>query len=456
MKIVRIGAAQGFYGDALEPAIVSAKRGDIQYLAFDCLAELTMAILAKDQAKDPNKGYTRDITPAMQYLLPIAKDKGFKMLTNAGGINPEGALQEVLRIANKLGLHGLRVAVVTGDNLMGRLDELQESVLTLEDLETGEKLGTVKDRLMFANAYLGAQPIVEALKQGADVVITGRTTDTAQFLAPLIYEFGWSQEDWNELAQGILMGHLMECSGQSTGGNFSGCWWELKDLDLIGYPIAEVREDGSFVLTKPEETGGLVSVDTVKEQMLYEIHDPTAYVTPDVIADFTTATLEDIGPDRVLVRGATGKHRPDSLKVVMGYENGYMGQAMVGYSWPDALRKARAAEEIIRKQLQRRGWEYEEVHAEYLGFNSLHGPTVEEPQEELNEVYLRMTVRAKTREDADRFGRLFPYLALNGPPSLGGSFGTLTSRQLLGMWSTLIPREMVEREIKIRIEEVSV
>lgn len=456
MKTVRIGAAQGFYGDSLDAAIETARRGNIQYLSFDCLAELTMAILAKDRSIDPSKGYTKDITAAMQALLPLAREKGFKILTNAGGIHPEGAQQEVIRIARELGLDGLRVAVVTGDNLMGRLEALMEEGISFKDLQTGQSFVKVRNRLMFANAYLGAEPIVDALRQGADVVITGRTTDTAQFLAPLIYEFGWTEDDRDQLAQGILMGHLMECSAQSTGGNFSGKWWEIEDMDRIGYPVAEVQPDGVFVLTKTEGTGGLVCVDTVKEQMLYEIHDPTQYITPDVVADFTTATLEDIGPNRVFVKGATGKSRPDTLKVVMGYENGYMGQAIIGYSWPDALKKARAAEAIVRKQLARRGWEYEEIHASYMGFNSLHGPTVEEPNEELNEVYLRMTVRSKTKQDAAKFGRLFPPLALNGPPTLGGLGGMGAPHQLIGMWSSLVPRDRIERDVQIAIEEVTV
>jgi hypothetical protein len=453
MKKVRIGAAQGFYGDTLEPAIETAKRGEIQYLCFDCLAELTLAILAKDRARDPDTGYTKDVPSAMRALLPLAREKGFKILTNGGGINPLGAWREVIRVARELGLEDLKVAVVTGDDILPRLAELKEKGVSLQDLETGRSFDSLKAPLMFANVYLGAWPIVEALRQGADVVITGRTTDTAQFLAPLIFEFGWGEEDWDRLAQGILMGHLMECSGQSTGGNFSGNWWEIGDLDRIGFPVAEVESDGTFVLTKTEGTGGLVCVDTVKEQMLYEIHDPAAYVTPDVIADFTTVTLKDVGPNRVLVKGAKGKPRPDVLKAVMGYEDGYMGQVMIGYAWPDAMKKARAAERIIRSIMARRGWEYEEIHTSFVGYNSLHGPTVQGREEELNEVYLRMAVRAKTRADASKFFRLFPPLALNGPPGLGGLTGVET-RQLVGMWSSLIPRELIENSVEIHVEEV--
>lgn len=455
MRTVRIGAAEGFYGDSLDAAVETAKRGNIQYLSFDCLAELTMAILAKDRAKDTRLGYTKDITPAMQRILPLAKENDFKILTNAGGLHPVAAGQEVVRIAQELGLKGLKVAVVTGDNIMDRLDEFLNAGISLSDMQTGNVFTDVRNKLMFANVYLGATPIVEALRMGADVVVTGRTTDTAQFLAPLLYEFSWSENDLDALAQGILMGHLMECSAQSTGGNFSGSWWDVADMDRIGYPVAEVQENGQFILTKTEGTGGLVTVDTVKEQMLYEIHDPANYLTPDVIADFTTATLQNLGGHQVLVKGATGKPRPQTLKAVMGYENGYMGQAIIGYAWPDALKKAKAAEAIITKQLKRLKWQYDEIHISYLGYNSLHGPTVPMPSEELNEVYLRIAVRAQNKRDAARFGRLFPPLALNGPPSLGGAAGMEAPRQLMGMWSTLIPREFIEGTMKVSLMEVT-
>lgn len=454
VKKVRIGAAQGFYGDSILPAVESAKRGNIQYLSFDCLAELTLAILQKDRQKDPAKGYTRDITLSMQLLLPIVREKGIKILTNAGGINPVGAQQEVLRVARELGIHGLKVAVVTGDDILERLQEFRQKGISLDHMENGKPIDSVLERIVFANAYLGAWPIVEALRQGADIVITGRTTDSAQFLAPLLYEFDWGPEDLDRLAQGILMGHLMECSGQVTGGNFSGNWQDIEDLDRIGFPIAEVQEDGEFVITKPDETGGLVSVDTVKEQMLYEIHDPSAYVTPDVILDMTEVRIEDIGPNQVRVSGARGKKAPDTLKVVMGYSDGWMGQAMAGFSWPDALAKAQAADRIVRKQMERIRLQYDEIQTDYLGYNSLHGPLAAPPAEELNEVYLRVAVRTRKKEDAAKLSRLFPPLALNGPPSMSGFTGVTPPRELLGMWSCLIPREEVESQVQLTMAEV--
>lgn len=455
MKKIRIGAGQGFYGDSILPAIETAKRGNVQYLCFDSLAELTLAILQKDRQRDRTKGYARDISVTMRELLPFVKEKGIKILTNAGGMNPLGAQQEVKRIAEELGIEGLKVAVITGDDVLDQLQACELQGLSLAHMDDGRDIEAVRNRIVFANAYLGAGPVVEALRQGADVIVTGRITDSALFLAPLIYEFGWGLEDWNRLAQGILMGHLMECSGQATGGNFSGDWQSIEeDLDSIGFPVAEVREDGEFVLTKTEGTGGLVTVDTVKEQLLYEIHDPSAYMTPDVVLDLTGVQLQDAGVNRVRVTGARGTKSPGTLKVVMGYTDGWLGQAIWGYSWPDALAKAKAADRIIRNQMQRMNLQYDEVRTDYLGYNSLHGPLAKEPSEELNEVYLRMAVRTGSKEDAARLGRLVPPLMLSGPPAMGGFLGMMKPRELLGMWSCLVPRSIVESSVQVNVLEV--
>jgi hypothetical protein len=454
MKKIRIGAGQGFYGDSVMPAIETAKRGDVQYICFDCLAELTLAILQKDRKKDPSKGYAKDISTTMRELLPCVKQKGLKILTNAGGMNPIGAQQETLRIAAELGIEGLKVAVVTGDDVIDKLQDWNRQGISLDHMEDGRSIESIVDHIVFANAYVGMGPIVKALQQGADIVITGRTTDSALFLAPLVYEFDWEEEDWDRLAQGILMGHLMECSGQATGGNFSGDWQSIEDLDSIGFPVAEVQEDGQFVLTKTEGTGGLVSVDTLKEQLLYEIHDPASYTTPDVVLDVTQVELQDAGQNRVRVTGAQGSKRPDTLKVVMGYSDGWLGQGICGYSWPDALAKAKAADRIIRKQIERMGLQYEEIRTDFLGYNSLHGPLATEPAEDLNEVYLRIAVRTASKEKAAKLGRLFPPLMLSGPPALGGFLGMMKPRELLGMWSCLVPRHIVEDGVQVTVVEV--
>lgn len=455
MKKVRIGAGQGFYGDTIYGALNMAKYGDVQYIAFDCLAELTMAILQKDKLKDESKGYTKDITVTAKTLLPYVKEKGIKLITNAGGINPEGARDEVMRICKDLGIEGIKVGIATGDNIYPILDDLQKKGISLNDYDTGEPFNKSKSDILFASAYLGVWPIVECLKQGADIVITGRTTDTAQFLAPMIYELGWKEDEWDKLAQGILLGHLMECSGQATGGNFSGDWWNIPNMENVGYPIAEVYEDGTSIITKPDNTGGRVSVDTLKEQFLYEIHDPSHYITPDVIADFTGTKFEEVGENRVQISGVTGKPKPPTLKAIMGYPNGYMGQGMIGYSWPDALKKAQKADEIVRKQIELYDLKVNDIHTEYIGYNSIHGPLAAPIDEDkVNEIYLRVAVHTDTKQEASQFGRLFPPLALNGPPFVGGLANLFSVRQLLGLWSVLIPREEIENRVVVDVKGV--
>ncbi|NMA72201.1 MAG: DUF1446 domain-containing protein [Firmicutes bacterium] len=455
MRRVRIGAGMGFYGDSILPALETLRRGQVQYLAMDHLAELTLAILQKDRQRDPTLGYTRDMGEVMGRLLPEAVPRGVRLITNGGGINPPGAAREVLRVARELGLEGLRVAVVTGDGIGDRLEELEAAGVRFADPERGRTLAEVRDRVLFASVYLGAGPIVRALQMGADVVVTGRTTDTAPFAAPLIHEFGWAPDDWDRLAVGIVAGHLLECSGQATGGNFSGRWWEVEGLDRIGYPIAEVDEGGGLVITKAEGTGGLVTVDTVKEQLLYEIHDPAQYLTPDVTVDLSQVRLQPAGPDRVRVSGIRGRPAPPTLKALVGYEAGWAGEGMMGFSWPDALPKARRAAAILQAQMARLGIEAEEVHVAYLGYDSLHGPTAPEPDpDQVNEVFLRMAIRTQRAEDAARFARLFPPLALSGPPFIGGLGGVSRPRQLLGFLTGLVPRDLIEPHVRVELWEV--
>ncbi len=455
MRTVRIGAGQGFYGDSLLPVLDVARYGDVKYISFDTLAELTLAILEKGRRKDPTAGYTRDVVPMMRNLLPIAKEKGIRLITNAGGINPRGAARAVAEVARELGL-SLKVACVTGDDIYDRLDELAAQGVTFADRETGQALGDIRDRVLFASVYLGAQVVADALATGADVVITGRTTDTAQFLGPLIHEFGWARDDWDRLAQGIVLGHLMECSGQVTGGNYQVGWEEIPDLHRIGFPIAEVSEDGNFVLTKAPGTGGRVDLKSVKEQFLYEIHDPTTYITPDVICDLTTTRLEQVGENRVRVSGTTGRPAPPTLKALLGYADGWMGEGYISFSWPNAYSKAKRAAEIIRKRLEMHGVQPEEIHEEYIGINSLWGALAPEPVDEdrVNEVRLRIAIRTRNKKDCEILAREFPPLLLSGPPTASAVAGTPQPRELMGLWSTLIPRELIEPYVQIQVEEV--
>ncbi len=453
MKSIRIAGGLGFYGDSWRPIKASIERGNVHYVASDHLAELTLAILQKDRQRDPNLGYTRDLAPMLLDLLPIAMPRGVKFILNAGGLNPLAAREVLSGALQKFGIK-LNVGVVLGDSALERLDELQAAGVSLAHMDTGEDIANVRDRLLFASAYLGARPLVEALDAGADIVLTGRVADAALFLAPMMHELGWRWDDWDKLAQGIVVGHLLECSGQATGGNFGGDWRSIPDLAHIGYPIAEVWENGDAVISKAPGTGGRVNFDTLREQLLYEVHDPRHYLTPDVDVDMTTLRMEEIGPDEVRVTGATGRPAPEMLKIVAGYEDGVMGQAMLGYAWPDALAKAQLAAEIIKQQMVEVGLKAEETVIEYVGYNSIHGPLADSTHaRDLNEVYLRIAVRCADKKEAAKLGRLFPPLALSGPPFIGGAGGMIEPRGLLGIWPTLAPRSVIEEYIRVSVEE---
>jgi hypothetical protein len=324
-------------------------------------------------------------------------------------------------------------------------------------MDTGADIATVRERMLFANAYLGAQPIAQALARGADIVLTGRVADAALALGPLAHELGWRWDDWDRLAAGLTVGHLLECSGQGSGGNFgsAGAWAEIPDYPHLGYPIAEVREDGTALITKPPGTGGRVSFDTVRQQLLYEVHDPHAYVSPDVVLDMGALRLEDEGGDRVRVSGASGAPRPERLKLVGGYHDGWMGSGIVGFAWPDAYAKCEKAAEIILALARERGWTFEDTCVEYIGYNSLLGANADPShRDELNECFVRIAVRTKDKKLADAFGRLFPWLGLSGPPYIGTMKGVAPAKELLGIWPTLARRELVESKVQIAVERV--
>lgn len=454
MKSVRIGAGQGFYGDTPAGAVAVAERGEVSYICCDALAELTMAILQRDRLRDPAGGFARDLPDFMRALLPAAHAKGIRIITNAGGMNPAGAAAAVVRTAQELGMSGLRVATVSGDDITTRIDQLHAAGVALRNMDTGADIAAIRDRIVFAVAYLGARPIAEALGRGADVVVTGRVADASLFVAPMVHHLGWGWDDWDKLATGVVLGHLMECSGQATGGNFSGDWWNIHDLDQIGYPVCEVSEDGSALLTKPAQTGGRVSVDTVSEQLLYEVLDPRSYLNPDVVADFTTVQLRQVGEDAVSVSGVRGGPRPDRLKAIIGYLDGWLGTAMIGYSWPHALAKARHAAVLIDRLAERAGVVPVEQVTEYLGVDSLHGDAADHVGvDDANEVILRVAGRFSTEAKARAFPRLATPLALNGPPFIGGGGTPPPARALLGVWPTLLPRELIEDSIDVAVAE---
>ncbi|MEM7788818.1 MAG: acyclic terpene utilization AtuA family protein [Bacteroidota bacterium] len=448
---LRIASGQGFWGDLQRAPIDQARLGPIDVLVMDYLAEVTMSILQKQKLRDPAKGYARDFVEVCTELAPDVREKGFKIISNAGGVNPEACAEAIVAGARARGATGLKVAVVTGDDLLDRLDDLIADGVALEHMETGAPLSTVRDRVVSANAYLGARPIAEALAQGADIVVTGRTTDTGLTLAPLVHRFGWAWDDWDKMAAGTVAGHILECGAQSSGGNFTD-WRAVPDMARIGFPIAEVAADGTFVVTKHQGTGGLVSRGTVAEQLLYEIGDPTDYITPDVIADFTSIRLDDRGGDRVHVSGIRGVEDTEFLKVSAAYADGWKATSTLVYAWPEAAAKARAAAQVLRDRLGALGLAFDEVRTEIVGAGALsERPEADALREaDLDEVQLRVSVRGQDKGAVEQFGREIAPLILTGPSAVTGfAGGRPKPSEVIAYWPALIPKDRVHAEVDV-------
>jgi hypothetical protein len=443
--MIRIANGQGFWGDWLEAPVRLVEEGPIDYLALDYLAEVTMSILQKQKQADPNLGYARDFPPLIARIARRMKERGVTVIANAGGVNPLACAREVLRVAP-----GLKVAVVLGDDVSGRIDEFLAKGYEMRDMDTGAPIAEIRDRILSANAYIGAFPLAEALATGANVVIAGRSTDTALALAPMVHRFGWKPDEYDKLAAGTIAGHIIECGAQCTGGNCQVDWQSIPDMANVGYPIVEADPDGSFVVTKHAAAGGRVSLDSVKEQLLYELGDPHRYITPDCVADFTTVRLADAGPNRVRVSGIRGSERPPTLKLSISYANGWKAIGTLVYSWPQALEKARAADAIVRARLTRLGLRFDEIYTEYFGVNACLGAAAP-PNPDPPEVQLRIGVRGQDRKAVDRFTRELIPLVLNGPPGATGfGEGRPSTREIVAYWSALVPRE----EIATRVEVV--
>ena len=446
---IRIANGQGFWGDWLEAPVRQVEQGPIDYLVLDYLAEVTMSILQKQKNRDPGLGYARDFVPLTARIFPRLLERNIKVISNAGGVNPTACAQAVVEAAREKGIRGAKVAVVFGDDISGRLDEMIARGIAFDDLDSRNAIEKIRSRVLSANVYLGAFPLVEALQTGARIIIAGRSTDTALTLAPMVHEFGWSPEDSNRLAAGTIAGHIIECGAQTTGGNCQLDWQSIPDFANIGFPIIEARPDGSFHVAKHQNTGGRINAAVVKEQLLYELGDPHSYITPDCVADFTTIQLTDDGPDRVLVSGIRGGPRPPTLKTSITYAAGWKAIGTLVYSWPDALDKAQAADRIVRRRLSDLDLQFEEIHTEYFGVNACHGD-VAAPNEDPPEVQIRIGVRGQDRKAVDRFTRELIPLVLTGPPTgTGFGEGRPPVREVVAYWSSLLPREEIHTSVEV-------
>ena len=451
---IRIAAGQGFWGDLPDAPVRQVEGGPIDYLMLDYLAEVTMSIMQKQRSRDPSAGYAKDFVPLMKQILPACVEHNIRVTANAGGVNVEGCAAAVKEVALELGLAGkLRIGIVTGDDIMADLDSLLARGIELRNMDNGAPLSTVRDRIQSANVYLGAAPIVEALDKGAQIVITGRATDTGLTLAPIIHEFGWAADDWDRLAAGTIAGHIIECGAQCSGGNCQYEWSSVPSLADVGFPIVEALPDGTFVVTKHERTGGWVIIPSVKEQLVYEMGDPHEYITPDCVADFTTVKLEYEGRDRVRVFGIKGQPATKFYKVSISYSAGYKAVGTLVYSWPEAYDKAQAADRILRARLDRLGLKFDLIHTEFVGANATHGPLAGRPAADIPEVQLRVGVRGQDRAAIERFTKEIAPLVLTGPPGVTGFAGGRPKvEEIVAYWPALIPKS----EINPRVEIVEV
>ena len=440
MKTLRIGSGAGYSGDRIEPAVELAEQGDLDYLVFECLAERTIALAQQARISDPQGGYDPLLSERMRRVLPFVGVKGgsrrLRVITNMGAANPVAAAAEVRRIASELGLE-LKVVAVVGDDV---LTVLQPEFL----LDNGQTVGSLGQRLISANAYMGVDGILDALRADADVVITGRVADPSLFLAPQMFEFGWATNDWQRLGRGTLVGHLLECAGQVSGGYFADPGFkDVDDLARLGFPLAEIDAEGEAVITKVAGSGGRVSRATCTEQLIYEVHDPAAYLTPDVTADFSQVGFIEEGIDRVRAHGADGKARPALLKVSVGYLDGWIGEGQMSYGGPGAVARAQLARDVVLKRLELMGVQMQDVRAELIGMDSLHGPRSSvEPWE----VRLRVAARCEDRNEAVRVGNEVETLYTNGPSGGGGASKSV--RQVVAVASLLLTRDVVNPRIQ--------
>ncbi len=446
---LRIGSAQGFYGDDVTRALPMIEGGHVDIVCFEALSELTLAILRKDMLANPTRGYTFDLNIIARQILPTAFARKIPLISNGGGLNPLGAAEMIREAAVKLGLHGLKIAAVTGDDILASLSDLQAAGERFVNMDTGETLADADNQnFVTANVYLGAAPIVEALKNGADIIITGRAADPCLYVAPMIAHYGWAWDDWDQLASGIVAGHLLECTGQVVGGNSLALIDNIdpRELAHLGYPIAHIDADGSFVLTKTPDTPGVVTLETVKEQLLYEVHDPTQYLTPDVSINFTTLIVDQDGLNRVRVSGVTGHPRPDTLKVSMGRMEGYMRELIFTLGYPHVWGKLAQLKAMINESW--RDLPINRVEYQLLGIDSLFGGIAKAVDDPL-ELVVRVMFTADHAETLKTAVRKVMANGLSCPPGMSVSGTTVGGepRVILGLWSSLIARDKIDPHI---------
>nr|WP_314490965.1 acyclic terpene utilization AtuA family protein [uncultured Pseudomonas sp.] len=449
MKTIRIGAGAGYSGDRIEPAIELAQQGELDYLVFECLAERTIALAQQARLLDPDAGFDPLLAERMRRVLPYVGTgdgtrRRLRIVTNMGAANPLGAAREIRRIAADLGLAGIKVAALTGDDVLATLLQCPQQAL-----DNGASLAELGDRLISANAYLGAEGIVQALQADADVVVTGRVADPSLFLAPQLFEFGWRADDWTRLGRGTLVGHLLECAGQISGGYFADPGVkDVPELHRLGFPLAEIDAMGNAVISKVAGSGGRIDTATCTEQLLYEVHDPAAYLTPDVSADFTQVAFQATAQDHVRVQGADGHARPEDLKVSVGFLDGWIGEGQMSYGGPNAVARGRLAEDIVRKRLQLMGVACDDLRTELIGVSALHGNDLgQRAAGEPWEVRLRVAARCASKSDAVRIGNEVETLYTNGP--YGGGGASKSVRQVVAVASLLLPREAVTLQVHL-------
>ena len=451
MKTVRIANGQGFWGDSLQAPIEQVRRGPIDYLTLDYLAEITMSIMQKQRARDPRSGYARDFVSMIEEVLPDLIERNIKVVANAGGVNAEACRDAVIDVARRAGFAGkIKIGIVAGDDIMDRLDDYIARGVELNNMETGEPLSEVRSRVQSANVYFGGRAVADCLTQGAQIVIAGRVTDTGLALGPAIHEFGWASDDWDRLAAGTIAGHTVECGAQCTGGNCLVDWEAIPNPADIGYPIIEAHLDGTFVITKHDGTGGRISVASIKEQLLYEMGDPHEYITPDCVADFTTIQLEQTGKDRVRFSGIKGRPATDLYKVSISYAAGWKAVGSLVYAWPDAMKKAEAADRIFRERLDLLGLKFDHVVTEFVGANACHGSLAGDPAPDIAEVQWHIGVRSSDRKAVERFTREIAPLVLNGPPTVTGFGGGRPKvEEIVAYWPALLPKSEVAPVISV-------